>query len=118
MADYQLTVTDVVLRTADTVWIPADPNNADFAKYQAWLAAGNTPDPATPVPPPALVLDAGARLSAGVAAALTAAQEARNAIHAIPHNGAVPERLATLLTQLNILTDAFVAMLEAQADAP
>lgn len=44
---YQLTSTDLILRTTDNVFIPADPNNADYQAYQAWLAAGNTPLPAT-----------------------------------------------------------------------
>jgi hypothetical protein len=28
-----------------------DPRNEDFAEYLAWVAAGNTPEPADPLPP-------------------------------------------------------------------
>jgi hypothetical protein len=45
MADYQLTATDMIIRTADGTWIPADPANRDYAEYQQWLADGGTPDP-------------------------------------------------------------------------
>jgi hypothetical protein len=52
MAEYQLTVDDShVVRTADMATIPADPTNADYQAYQAWLAAGGVPDPYVPVSP-------------------------------------------------------------------
>jgi len=35
-----------VVRASDGAFIPADPDNKDFAAYQAWLAAGNAPMPA------------------------------------------------------------------------
>jgi hypothetical protein len=67
----------------------------------------------TPVMPP----DANARIDAGIAAAvLTAAVAMRDAVHAIPHSGALPARFDALLIQMTVLADAFVAMLQAQAE--
>jgi hypothetical protein len=49
---YQLTQSgDTILRLSDSVQIPQDPGNRDFAKYQAWLADGNEPLPAPPATP-------------------------------------------------------------------
>src|SRR5207342_1867950 len=51
MAEYQLTATDVVIRTSDGASIPADPANRDYAEYLAWVEAGNVPDPYVPPEP-------------------------------------------------------------------
>lgn len=48
MADYQLTATDTVIRTADQAWIPNDPANRDRIEYEQWLADGGVPDPYVP----------------------------------------------------------------------
>lgn len=43
---YQLTMTNVIRRLDDSAWIPPDPENKDYAAYLAWVAEGNTPEPA------------------------------------------------------------------------
>lgn len=50
---YQLTHENGVRRISDDAFIPADPDNRDFAEYRAWLDAGNTPQP---VPEPAAAI--------------------------------------------------------------
>ena len=45
MADYRLTDSAIVIRTADAASIPDDPRNRDRAEYQAWLDAGGVPEP-------------------------------------------------------------------------
>jgi hypothetical protein len=44
MADYRLSKNGVI-RNADSANIPNSPGNADWEKYQDWVALGNTPDP-------------------------------------------------------------------------
>ena len=45
---YQLTDSDVVIKWNGDIamYIPNDPGNTDRIEYQAWLDAGNTPEPA------------------------------------------------------------------------
>jgi hypothetical protein len=51
MADYQLTDSDVVIRTMDAAHIPVDPANRDRVEYEQWLADGGVPDPYVPPDP-------------------------------------------------------------------
>jgi len=54
---YQGAILSAVIRTTDNACIPADPANADYAAFLQWLAEGNTPEPADPLPEPAPIVD-------------------------------------------------------------
>ena len=124
MADYQLTAATepcAVIRYSDKACIPPDMANKDYngdafsPGYLQWVGDGNVPDPYVPPPPAPPYVDANARIDDGVTAALTTVVAAAGAIHAIPHGGAIPARFEALLIQAAIISDAFVAMLQAQA---
>ena len=117
MADYQLTSTDAVIRTEDGACIPNDPANRDWVEYLKWLADGGVPDPYVEPPPGPDIVDANARLDAGINASIEAAEAVRNSVHAIPMNFTAANFQAFLI-QAKALSDAFVAMLEAQRGPP
>jgi hypothetical protein len=39
-----------IVRVADNAFIPFAPDNTDYQAYLAWLAEGNTPEPADSTP--------------------------------------------------------------------
>jgi hypothetical protein len=116
MTDYQLTEPEepcVVIRTEDSASIPPDPANRDYAEYLQWVEDGGVPDPYVPPEPVPGQPSADERLDMGIDAALAAAEEVRNKIRAIPTTFTTAN-YQKFLIQAKALSDAFVAMLEAQ----
>ena len=47
---YKLTNSTEIIRLVDNAFIPANCFNVDYQEYQNWLALGNIPEPANPLP--------------------------------------------------------------------
>ena len=62
---YQLTNTTSIIRTSDGAYIPADPENTDYAAYLLWTEEGNEalPVAVTPTQIPSVVTMRQARLA-------------------------------------------------------
>lgn len=113
MSDYQLLDgTSTVKRLADNAFIPAVPGNVDRRVYEAWLAEGNTPDPAEPLPIIPPMRDANQRLDAGISAAQPSLDEATQASERTART--TEDQLAALQLQVNALQTAMENMLHAQ----
>lgn len=92
-----------VLRESDNAFIPADPANVDWQTYQAWLGAGNTPDPLPTVSPPSII-SVQAFWSRFTATEQGAIQAAANASPALAH----AMTFALAAGQVNLLTGPMV----------
>lgn len=113
MADYQSRnglmeggiPTNAVLRRSDNMIIGPE-HEVEWAEYQAWLAAGNTPDPADPDPVyvPLIISDRQFFQQAAVAGIITQAE----ALAAV-QTGTIPAMLQMIIDELPDANQRFAA---------
>jgi hypothetical protein len=108
MALYKLTLTDIVLRTTDNLNIPNDTRNAARQQYNAWVAAGNTPDTADPPTPPPPAIDYGTDVPPRDALVDTVAQLHQFLGQATPTNAQVIGALKLLIRMVLFLSQRLV----------
>ena len=54
---YKVINENIIFAVGKNTFIPVNLSNSDYVEYVKWLADGNTPDPADPLPEPAPALD-------------------------------------------------------------
>ncbi len=94
--------TQFIRRDADNVFIPHDPENADWRAYQEWVAQGNLPTGAAPIaasPPPLGFLAFMALFSAAEQAALVNSGDTQVKLFLLQASGAGEIDLANTRTR-------------------
>jgi hypothetical protein len=83
MAEYQLTHSPTVIRTADQAYVPDDPANRDRAVYSQWLADGGVPDPPAPPSRAGVISQSATSLNFSQARSLNAQGRTQEAVDAL-----------------------------------
>ena len=65
---YKVINENIIFVVDRNTFIPVNLLNSDYVEYVKWLAEGNTPEPADPLPEPAPALDPVEKLKAFLAA--------------------------------------------------
>lgn len=65
---YKVINENIIFVVDRNTFIPVNLLNSDYVEYVKWLADGNTPEPADPLPEPSPVLDPVEKLKAFLAA--------------------------------------------------
>jgi hypothetical protein len=83
MAEYQLSHSPTVIRTADQAHIPDDPANRDRQTYTQWVADGGVPDPPAPPSRAGVISQSATALTFSQAKSLNAQGRTQEAVDAI-----------------------------------